>query len=106
MPTKHTSPESFESNRATAQKLGARLALWLEKTRFDAAAAPARSGPPARTPGSDSSGQESQQHYLTGIIFFQKGDTEGARREWLLAKKLDPANSDAQAGLERLEKVP
>ena len=28
---------------------------------------------------------------------------EGARREWLLAKKLDPANTDAQEGLDRLE---
>lgn len=104
-PTKYTNPESFESYRATAQKLGARVSQWLEKTRFDAASAPARSGEPARTPAAVVAGRDSQQHYLTGIILFQKGDVEGARREWLLAKKLDPANADAQAGLDRLDKV-
>lgn len=94
-PTKHTSPESFENYRATAQKLGARVSQWLEKTNFHAAASPARSGGPAPE-------QDSQQRYLTGLVLFQKGDVEGARREWLLAKKLDPANADAQAGLDRL----
>lgn len=94
-PTKHTSPESFERNRATARKLGARVSRWLEKSEFRAEASPARSVGP--TPEMDS-----QQHYLTGIIYFQKGDVEGARREWLLAKKLDPANTDAQAGLDLL----
>ena len=105
-PTKYTSPESFESNRATAQKLAVRVSAWLGKTRFDAAAAPAGGAKPVRTSSTLIASQESQQRYLNGIIFFQKGDNEGARREWLLAKQLDPANADAQAGLDRLEKVP
>ena len=40
-----------------------------------------------------------------GCLVKWMGDTEGARREWLLAKQLDPANADAQAGLDLLEKV-
>lgn len=98
-PTKYTSPESIELNRATAQKLSARLAQWLKKGDFHAKAPPAWS---VRPP----SEMESQQHYLSGVLFYQKGDVEGARREWLLAKKLDPANSDAQEGLDRLERAP
>ncbi len=105
-PTKYTSPESFESYRATAQKLGVRLSTWLGKTRFDAAAATGGSGEAVRAPSTLAAGQDSQQHYLTGIIFFQKGDNEGARREWLLAKQLDPTNTDAQAGLEMLQQQP
>jgi hypothetical protein len=104
-PTKYTSPESYESNRATAQRLGVRVSKWLEKTRFNAAAAPAGSAKPVRTPSTLNASLESQQRYLNGIILFQKGDNEGARREWLLAKQFDPANADAQAGLERLDKV-
>ena len=81
-PTKYTSRESIESYRRTAERLRARM------------------------PAAVTARQDSQQHYLTGIILFQKGDNAGARREWLLAKTLDPANSDAQAGLDRLEKIP
>ncbi|MDP3542534.1 MAG: hypothetical protein Q8T11_08735 [Elusimicrobiota bacterium] len=94
-PTKYTSPESIERNRATARKLSARIAHWLKKGDFHAEAPPAPSVGPAPE-------MESQQHYLSGILFYQKGDVEGARREWLLAKKLDPANNDAQEGLDRL----
>lgn len=85
-PTKHTSRESIESYGATAQMLRARVSK--------------RS---AEAPSAVIAAQDSQQHYLTGIIRFQKGDVEGARREWLLAKQFDPKNSDAQAGLERLK---
>ncbi len=47
----------------------------------------------------------SQQHYLSGVIYFQKGDYAKARDEWTLAKQLDPSNSDAQAGLDRINKL-
>lgn len=87
-PTKYTSRESIESYGATAQTLRARVSKRLSEAPSVVIAA-----------------QDSQQHYLTGIILFQKGDVEGARREWLLAKKLDPKNSDAQAGLERLDRA-
>ena len=80
-PTKHTSPESIESYRKTAETLRARM------------------------PAAVAARQDSQQHYLTGLILFQKGDDEGARREWLLAKDLDPANADVQSALERLDQA-
>lgn len=47
----------------------------------------------------------SQQHYLSGMIYFQKGDYLKARLEWKLALTLDPSNADAQAGLDRLDKL-
>ncbi|MEK7857874.1 MAG: hypothetical protein AAB320_01920 [Elusimicrobiota bacterium] len=104
-PTKHTSDESFEQYRVTAQKLVARVSRSLTQARPNAAAAPPASGMTARTPSGADASRESQQHYLSGVIFYQKGDLEGARREWLRAKRLDPANSDAEAGLDRLEKT-
>ncbi|MBI5631045.1 MAG: hypothetical protein HY921_09190 [Elusimicrobia bacterium] len=62
-------------------------------------------GAPAAGGVSEDAKRSSQQHYLSGVIFFQKGDYDKARDEWGLAKQLDPSNSDAQAGLERIEKV-
>lgn len=47
----------------------------------------------------------SQQHYFAGIIAFQKGDYQEARRQWTIAKQFDPSNSDAQAGLERIDRI-
>jgi len=61
-------------------------------------------GGPAAGP-TEEARRSSQQHYLSGVIFFQKGDYEKARDEWNLAVQLDPGNSDARAGLERIEKL-
>ncbi len=62
---------------------------------------------PAETGGAPSEDNKrmSQQHYLSGMIFYQKGDYAKAKDEWTLAKQLDPGNSDALAGLERIEKL-
>jgi tetratricopeptide (TPR) repeat protein len=70
------------------------------------APAPAAVSAPA-TPGvvTEESRKQSQQHYLSGVIFFQKGDYEKSREEWTLAKQLDPSNSDAAAGLDRIDKL-
>jgi hypothetical protein len=76
-----------------------------------AAEATAASGQPAATAAatpavpSEDARRSSQQHYLSGVIFFQKGDYEKAREEWTLSLQLDPGNSDARAGLERIEKL-
>jgi tetratricopeptide (TPR) repeat protein len=59
----------------------------------------------AGAPPTEDAKRQSQQHYLSGVIFFQKGDYDKARDEWNLAKQLDPGNSDAQAGLERIDKL-
>lgn len=58
---------------------------------------------PAANP--ESNRQASQQAYLEGVIYYQKGDYEKARDKWLHAKQLDPSNSDAIAGLEKIEKL-
>jgi tetratricopeptide (TPR) repeat protein len=56
-------------------------------------------------PASDNSKQQSQQAYLEGVIYYQKGDYEKARDKWMRAKQLDPSNTDAAAGLEKIEKL-
>jgi tetratricopeptide (TPR) repeat protein len=73
-----------------------------------ATAPPATSQPTAPLPGavvSEENKKSSMQHYLSGVVYFQKGDYSKARDEWSLAKQLDPGNADAQAGLERIEKI-
>lgn len=45
------------------------------------------------------------QHYLEGIKYYQNSNYEQARREWKLAKKLDPANTEVAAGLKRIEQI-
>lgn len=62
---------------------------------------------PSVAPGavSEESRRSSMQHYLSGVVYFQKSDYNKARDEWTLAKQLDPSNSDAQAGLERIDKL-
>lgn len=47
----------------------------------------------------------SQQHYLNGLKYFQNSNYEKARNEWNIAKQLDPENSDAKAGLKRIEQI-
>ncbi|MBI4678424.1 MAG: tetratricopeptide repeat protein [Elusimicrobia bacterium] len=54
---------------------------------------------------SEDARRSSQQHYLSGVIYFQKGDYVKARDEWTLALQLDPGNSDAKAGIDRIEKL-
>ncbi|MBI5622575.1 MAG: radical SAM protein [Elusimicrobia bacterium] len=49
--------------------------------------------------------RSSQQHYLSGVVFFQKGDYEKARNEWALALRLDPGNEDAMAGIKRVSEL-
>lgn len=46
--------------------------------------------------------QMSQQLYLEGVIFYQKGDSAKTRERWEQALALDPKNDDARAGLEKL----
>ncbi|UPT73057.1 MAG: tetratricopeptide repeat protein [Elusimicrobiota bacterium] len=62
---------------------------------------------PGQTPGAstESNKQASQQAYLEGVIYYQKGDYEKARDKWLHAKQLDPSNADAVSGLEKIEKL-
>lgn len=79
-----------------------------EKAKQQAAAATSATaaGTPApAAPSAESNRQSSQAAYLAGMISFQKGDYEKARDEWLRAKQLDPSNSDAIAGLQKIEQL-
>lgn len=73
------------------------------KAAAQTAAATGATPPAAGT--SDSAKQQSEQAYLSGVIYYQKGDYEKARDKWLSAKQLDPSNADAVAGLEKIEKL-
>jgi tetratricopeptide (TPR) repeat protein len=89
----------------------ARIAAETKKKEEEDKAAAAKqapaagSGPVSKPASSEEARKSSQQHYLSGVIFFQKGDYEKARDEWSLAMQLDPSNSDAKAGLDRIEKL-
>lgn len=43
------------------------------------------------------------QHYLSGVVFFQSGDHAKALEEWKLCAHVEPGNADCAAGLKRLE---
>ena len=60
---------------------------------------------PGQAPASNSNREASQQAYLEGIIYYQQSNYDKAREKWLHAKQLDPSNSDAAAGLEKIEKL-
>jgi tetratricopeptide (TPR) repeat protein len=60
---------------------------------------------PATLGASEDNKRQSSQYYLSGIIYFDKGDFEKARNEWTHSLQLDPANSDAKAGLERINNL-
>jgi len=78
-----------------------------EKAKAAAAGQAAPTGQTGAPPpqNTESNRQASQQSYLEGVIYYQKGDYEKARDKWLHAKQLDPGNSDAIAGLEKIEKL-
>lgn len=49
--------------------------------------------------------RRSDRHYLTGVRYFQNGHYKEARTEWALAISLDFKNSDAAAGLKRVNEI-
>lgn len=75
------------------------------KTAAATGSAPPAGSTPAAGAASDNAKQQSQQAYLEGVIFYQKGDYEKARDKWMHAKQLDPSNTDAAAGIEKIEKL-
>jgi len=70
-----------------------------------ASAQAAGAPPPAAAVASENAKEQSGQAYLAGVIYYQKGDFDKAREKWLTAKQLDPSNSDAVAGLEKIERM-
>ncbi len=107
-PTKYTNAGAFRKNRRYALQLINRLAKYAASESWDGRR-PADAGlaarPPERRDVSSDRLQQSMQHYLSGMIYFQKQEYEKARDEWNLAIQLNPKNDDARAGLERVEKL-
>ncbi|MBI3505125.1 MAG: OmpA family protein [Proteobacteria bacterium] len=63
--------------------------------------APKRSALPV--PSSEENKRAAVQHWNSGLIFFQQGQYEKSRDEWMLCKELDPWNSDCASGLQRID---
>jgi len=49
--------------------------------------------------------EEAAKRYLKGLGLFQAGEYDKARAEWVVAKQLDPSNSNADAGLRRIDQM-
>ena len=47
----------------------------------------------------------SEEHYTSGVKYFQNADYAKARDEWRQALKLDPKNTGAAAGLARIKAI-
>lgn len=49
--------------------------------------------------------EASKQKYLEGLDAFNQDDYERARQAWIVAKQLDPGNTDADLGLRKVEEL-
>ena len=47
----------------------------------------------------------SRAKYIEGLDAFNQDDYERARQAWIVAKQLDPGNSDADLGLRKVEEL-
>jgi len=66
--------------------------------------APIRPAAARTAPAKDADSERSAlQHYLSGLIFFHKGDQAKARDEWTLARQLDPGNPEVALALKRVK---
>jgi hypothetical protein len=101
-PTKYTNQAAFDDYRARARTLNARLNKYLAQTRWQGQAAQPEPAPPA-APSAEDAFRQSQQAYLSGMIYYQKGDYDNARAQWKRAVQLNGGNDDAKAGLERID---
>ena len=88
---------------AGGEVLGA-VDMWFKPSTLEDLLADTRSEPasPRQAAATDDALRASQQFYLSGLIYYQKGDYGRARAEWRKSVELDPGNSDAQAGLRRV----
>lgn len=66
----------------------------------------ARSRPARQSPVDEQSEQRvrsSSHHYLSGLVYFGKGELRKAKNEWRLALLLDPENYEASEGFNRIK---
>jgi hypothetical protein len=84
----------------------ARVRKLLGRSPRTGGAIPLQAGPALdRGPERLEDQRAAQQHYLSGVISYQKGDYAKARDEWSLALRIDPDNVDAAAGLARVDRL-
>ncbi len=60
---------------------------------------------PVPAASSDEGRHQVQQYYLSGMVYFEKGDYEKALKEWETAHKLDYEDQDVAAGLARVRRI-
>jgi|GEM_PF-2869691 len=60
---------------------------------------------PAPAPSAGAGRRQVQQYYLSGMVYFEKGDYEKALKEWEAAHKLDSEDRDVAAGLTRVRQI-
>lgn len=60
-------------------------------------------GPAGRV--SKEASEASRQKYIEGLAAFNEDDYERARQAWIVAKQLDPGNTDADMGLRKVEEL-
>ena len=100
-PTKYTNQRQFEEYRHLERVRVEALSKWLDKAVWEPRQSPPKAA--AAAPAPISATASSAQHFLSGLVLFQKGDFLKAREDWMTAKQLDPSNKDALDGLERLK---
>ena len=54
---------------------------------------------------SEEASAASRQKYIEGLDAFNQDDYERAREAWIQAKQLDPGNTDAVLGLQKVEEL-
>lgn len=61
--------------------------------------------PAGPTRVSEEASAASRQKYIEGLDAFNQDDYERARAAWIVAKQLDPGNTDADLGLRKVEEI-
>lgn len=82
---------------------GAYAVLELANSKLDAARPRGEAPPLVAAAPADENVRRAQQHWNSGIIYFQAGKYDEARDEWLLCKQFDATNADCATGLARLD---
>lgn len=91
---KQAHPDVYAAERKRAQTVLKKLSDWTESLRVSEHKRPSRD-----------ERKKAERLYLSGVEFYKKGEYDKARMEWNSALELDPANSDAKNGLEKVKRL-
>jgi tetratricopeptide (TPR) repeat protein len=76
-----------------------------KKAEEEAKNKPASEGPIMIKGPTEENRMTAQKHYEEGLKYMMNSNYEKARDEFMIAKQLDPGNSDVEAGLKRIEQL-